>query len=535
MTEVSHQTCPFCFHNGCFSYNTESGLFQCFSGSCGATSKTKRGLIFDGETLEPFPKYNYNKEEEEGLTLEPYIPDVYRGISKQTMEKCGVYFTKQGDKETVHYTYKDAVKHRELPKQIKCSGKLNSFYGQEDYTGGKNITITEGEEDRLSVIQMMGDWPCVSVPGASPSKDFWASARQYLQNFDKITLSVDNDDAGNKLAEKFYRMFPGKVYRVNHGKYKDANEFLKAGDKQGYKNSWWNAPKMKPEGILCNKEDFINLFHNTPDYEYFKTGIEGLDKKMLGIHKGAFTVILAKEGIGKTEVMRYLEWQLFSTTSYSFAYYHGEESQLRSVLGLFSYFMEKALIHKGVVIEEGHEGDFEAFSEFFTKDNRAYQFKFALDDSVDDIVERVRFLATGMGVDYIFFEPIQDFVSGSTTEKENQLTDLTNKLKRLAVEINVGIVVIAHTNEEGQAKYCKSITQGAGYSIVLDRNPEAEDPIEANTTSVSVGSKNRTGGGSGYAGSLIFDRDTYMLTPDVMDTGPMMDNTPSGKNNVVGF
>jgi 5S rRNA maturation endonuclease (ribonuclease M5) len=122
-----------------------------------------------------------------------------------------------------------------LPKQIKISGKVDKFYGQDDYTSGKNITITEGEEDRLSVIEMMGDWPAVSVPGATPSKDFWENARQYLQNFEKIVLSVDSDEPGDKLADKFYRMFPGKVYRVNHGKYKDANDFLKAGAEAEYK------------------------------------------------------------------------------------------------------------------------------------------------------------------------------------------------------------------------------------------------------------------------------------------------------------
>jgi 5S rRNA maturation endonuclease (ribonuclease M5)/energy-coupling factor transporter ATP-binding protein EcfA2 len=525
--EVSHQPCPFCPSSDAFSYRSDSGLFRCFS--CGADSGNKKGFVFDGGTLEPFTP----KAIEEGIYLEPYIPDNYRGISKKVMEKHGVYFTKMEDKETVHYTYPNGTKHRELPKQIKISGKVDKFYGQDDYTSGKNITITEGEEDRLSVIEMMGDWPAVSVPGATPSKDFWENARRYLQNFEKIVLSVDSDEPGDKLALKFYQMFPGKVYRVNHGNYKDANDFLKDGAEAEYKRSWWSANKVKPDTILCTKEDFVNLFNNTPDYEYFPTGIDALDKKMLGIHKGAFTVILAKEGIGKTEVMRYLEWVLYTTTNYSFGYYHGEESQLRSILGLFSYHMQKAYIHKGVVIEDGVIQDYEDFVDSFTKDSRSYQFKFNLDDTVDDIVNQVRFLGTAMGVDYIFFEPIQDFVYGSTSDKENQLTDLTNKLKRLCVEINVGIVVIAHTNEDGEAKYCRSITQGAGYSIVLNRDSESEDPLEANTTYISVGRKNRTGGGSGPAGSLTFDKDTYMLTPDLGPQEPVFDHTETGK--AIGF
>lgn len=531
MSEVSHQPCIFCSSSDAFSYNSQTGMFKCFS--CGADSGSKRGLIFDGETLKPFNTPRGGNEEEVGLTLEPYIKDNYRGISKSTMEKFGVYFTLHDGKETVHYTYPNGVKHRELPKQIKISGKVDRFYGQDDYTGGKTITITEGEEDRLSVIEIMGDWPCVSVPGATPSKAFWESAEKYLKNFERIVLSVDNDKPGNDLADKIYRMFPGKVYRVNHGKYKDANDFLQNGERQAYKSAWWNAQIMKPDNILCTKEDFINLFHNTPDYEYFRTGIPDLDRKMMGIHKGAFTVILAPTGIGKTEFMRYLEWQLFSTTDMKFAYYHGEESELRSILGLFSYDQGEALISKEVVQAKGKMTEYEDFVTRFTKDERAYQYRFNYDDSVEDIVDRVRFFVEVFGVDYVFFEPIQDFVTGNTTEKENKLTDLTNLLKRTCVDLGVGVVVIAHANEDGEAKYCKSITQGAGYEINLKRDSDNEDADVANTTYVSVGRKNRTGGGSGPAGNLYFDKETYTLIPDLGPEEPVFDNTDM--NKAVGF
>jgi len=449
MTERSHLPCPYCDSSDAYSYNEEKNVYRCFScGAAGVLNKT------------------YSCQEEEGLSLEPYIPDEYRGISKSVMEKHGVYFTKHEDKETVHYQYPNGTKHRELPKQIKISGKVDKFYGEDDYTSGRNITITEGEEDRLSVIQMMGDWPCVSVPGATPSKDFWENARKYLSNFEKIVLSVDSDEPGDKLADKFYRMFPGKVYRVNHGKYKDANDFLKSGDKQGYKNAWWNAQKVKPDTILSTAEDFEKLYDETPDYEYFPTGIDGLDEKMLGIHKGAFTLILAPSGIAKKE--------------------------------------------------------------------RYYQFQIKTDMDTDDLIEQIRFLVTAMGVDYIFFEPIQDIIAGDTSTKESLLTDLSNKLKRLAPELNVGIVVIAHANDDNEVKYCRSIVQSAAYEIKLHRDLDSDDPTERNRMYVSVGRKNRTGGGSGPAGSLTFDKDTYMLTPDLGPIEPVFDKSKVGESNV-GF
>lgn len=510
MAEVKHRPCPFCNSSDAFSYSTDTGLFTCFS--CRATPTTEKCLCFDGKTKTPFNSREVI--EEEGMSLEPYYRD-YRGIKAKTLEKFGAYFTKLGDKETIHYHYPNAVKSRTLPKSITTAGHLDKFYGQDDYQGGKTITITEGEEDRFSVIEMMGDWPTVSVPGASPSKEFKKNAYEYLKNFEKVILSVDNDEPGDKLAEIFFYLCPGKVYRVNHGKYKDANEFLQDGAHADYKAAWWNAQKVKPDNINTTAEDFLKVYDETPNYEFFKTNIDELDEKMLGIHKGAFTLVLAPTGIGKTEFFRYLEYQCYKGSEYSFAFCHGEETELRSLLGIVSYELQDNLTRKDLIESKNKEAEVRNSLKSLGNSERLYQFKIGLDDTVDDIVNQIRFLATAMGVDFFFIEPIQDFISGDTSTKENLLTDLVNKIKRLAPELNVGIVVIAHANEDGDAKYCKSITQSAAYEIVLDRDRESEDEQTQNTTFVKVGRKNRTGGGSGPAGALLFDVNTYNLTPVV--------------------
>jgi twinkle protein len=525
MTEVTHATCPYC-EGSEFSYNTESGLFYCFSGSCAVTSKGN-GLCFDGTTIEPFT----HTKQEEGLSLEPYFKE-FRGIQKSIMEKHGAYFTAHNGNETVHYQYPDATKHKDqsVPKKhrdhIKISGKMDKFYGQDDYAGGKVLTITEGEEDRLSVIQMMGDWPTVSVPGATPSKEFWEKAVKYLGAFEKIYLSVDNDTAGDKLAETFFRLMPGKVYRVDHGKHKDANDFLVADDYAGYKKAWWAAQKLKPETINTTAADFLEVYDNTPDYEYFKTNIAGLDDKMLGIHKSALTIILAPTGIGKTEFVRYLEKQCYDA-GHTFGFCHGEETELRSLLGLVSYELQDNLTRKDLIDAKGRSEEVREELVKLGNSERLNQFVIRVDQGVEDIIEQIRFLVTAMNCDYIFLEPIQDFVSGNMQEKENKLTDLANTMKRLCAELNVGIVIIAHANEDGDAKYCKSLTQSAAYEIVLERDPNAEDEYERNQTYVNVGRKNRTGGGSGPVGALTFEFETFMLTPSA-DVMPVMDRGASG-------
>lgn len=458
--------------------------------------------------------------------LDELLTPVYRshrGITQQTMEKFGVQTLVDSDGKSVKEVYpypSGGKKVRLLPKTFYAENlQADELFGMNLFNAGssRTITITEGEGDCLSAYQMLSDSqytnPVVSLPSASPSKRLWEKCKPYLDSFEKIILSVDNDEPGNRVAEQIYRIFPGKVYRVPHSKFKDANEFLMAGAAKDYKSAWFNAQKMKPETVLTTAEDFLKLYDDTPNYEYFKTNIPELDEKILGIHKGQYTVIMAMTGVGKTEVMRYLEYQCYKNTDYTIAICHLEETPLRSMLGLVSYELQDNLTRKDLIDSKNREADVKRVLTEFGKSERIHQFSLQTGESYEDLIDQIKFLVGAMGVDYIFIEPIQDIVIGDVKDKESKLSDLTNLLSRLAPEINVGIVVIAHSNDDGEAKYCRSIIQKAAFEIVLSRDQDAEGD-EANRTHVRVGRKNRVGGGSGPAGVLEFNLDTYTLTPE---------------------
>ena len=90
------------------------------------------------------------------------------------------------------------------------------------------------------------------------------------------------------------------------------------------------------------------------------------------------------------------------------------------------------------------------------------------------------------------------------------LADLSIRLSKLAAELNVGIVTIAHTNENGDPKYCKMIGQRASVIINLDRDKEATDFEERNTTYLRV-EKNRPCSEEGAAGKMRFNSDSFTL------------------------
>ena len=441
-----------------------------------------------------------------------------RGITEDTMEMFGVFT--YGD--TQEYTYPTGgVKVRKLPKDFHAKNgfKGDELFGMNLFPAGcsKVVVCTEGELDALSAWQMLKNGsfvnPVVSFPSASPSGKLWEKCKKYLDSFDKIVLSVDNDEAGQKLQAKMSEIFPDKTYIMNHGDLKDANDFLQAGMAKEYKQAWWNAKKFKPDSILSDAEDYLKLYEDSPDFEYFTTGIEELDEKMLGISKGYVTLVQAETGLGKTEFCRYLENRALNHSEYKIAAMHLEESKLRSLLGLVSYKLNENVTIKKFIDEKDLDEEVRGAISEISSSERFVTFDFDMQEGHEELIKQVRYLVAAMSVDFIFIEPIQDCVTGSSSEKEGKLADLITQLSTLASKLNVGIVVVAHQNADGGSMYSSMITKRAAFELLLKRDRDSDDVVEKNRTHVVIGRKNRTGLGNGSAGSLDFDLESYTLKP----------------------
>lgn len=521
MPEQSHQPCPYpiCGSSDAFSYNTERKVGQCHS--CG-TPYPSRLKMYDW-AKEKYPtKSNWNKFTE---VIEEDMKKEYRdhrGITEKTMRFYDVETEiDENNKEIRHgYKYPDGkTKYRIFPKQFVADPGLKTdvFWGMNRFNGGsaKAVTICEGELDAMSAFQMLGSkYPAVSLPSATPKRTILENCYEWLSSFEKIYLSLDTDDKAENFAIALMNLFPGRVYKVNHDKYKDANEFLQAGAATSYQNAWFNARLYTPSTILANPEDFMELYEDTPNHQYVSTGIPDLDAKILGLMQGHFTVILAETGIGKTEFMRYLQYNILKNNpDVKIAAWHLEESPLRSILGLASYELKDNVTRKDIIEDKGVGDKVKGAIKTLTDSGRYIQFSLKESDSIEALVDQIRILKEAYGCQYIFFEPIQDVLSISDEkEKESKLASLAIQLSKMAAKLNVGIVTIAHTNENGDVKYCKMVAQRASVRIVLSRDKEASNPIERNTTYLKV-TKNRPCGLEGDAGALTFDLATFTLKP----------------------
>jgi twinkle protein len=519
LSNFNHQPCPYvdCGSSDAFSYETELMIGKCHS--CESAYPSKKATFSWAKEIYPTKGVNnmgvvdYTPKRIEQAGNGKFV--AMRGITERTMEDFGV-LTYDDRQEYVYPSGGKKVRTLEEKGFYAKDGfKGDELFGMNFFTAGcsKIVTITEGELDALSVAQMLKSSytnPVVSLPSATPSRKLWENCKDWLNSFDKIVLSVDTDEAGNAVADKIAKLFPNKVYRVPHETYKDANEFLQAGKGNDFKSAWWNARKYTPENILNTTDQFLSLYNDTPEHQYVETGIVALDDKILGLMQGHFTVIKAPTGIGKTEVMRFLEYNMLQK-GIPIAAWHLEETKLRSLLGLVSYDCKENLTRRDLIDEKKAHDRVVKSIESLTKDENFYQFYLGDGQGTEELLEQIRFFREACGVRYVFFEPIQDVVAGKNeASKEETLADLSVRLSKIAAELNVGIVTIAHTNDDGDPKYCKMIGQRASVIIDLYRDKESDDPEERNTTHITV-QKNRPCSEEGRAGKMRFNPDTFTL------------------------
>lgn len=526
MTEISHQPCPFtdCGSSDAFSYEDQKKTGLCYS--CGKPYPHSKMQLFPW-ALERYPLKSKQVQNNIGDDMKDLL-ETYegvgeyvecRGIQPSTMKiyNCQTYFDGQGNPVKHTYIYPDGgQKVRVFPKDFYAKNfRSDQLFGMNLFPAGsaEAVTITEGELDAMSAYQMLGSkYPVVSLPSATPSRKLLENAKDWLGSFKKIYLSLDADDKADKFATSLMQLFPGRVYKVPHDKFKDANEFLQAGAGELYRKAWWSSGLYTPENIYATEEKFLELLHDTPDHAYVPTGIKELDDKILGLMQGHFTVIKAPTGIGKSEFMRYLEYNLIKNhPKVRFAAWHLEETKLRSLLGIVSYHIGDNVTRKDLIQQKGRMEDVEAAIKYITHNTGYMQFHIE-ESSAEALVEQIRVLTQVYGCQYVFFEPIQDVVTISNDDsKEAVLADLSVKLSKMAADLNVGIVTIAHTNENGDPKYCKMIAQRASVLIDLNRDKEADNFLDKNTTNLVV-KKNRPCGFEGEAGQLLFDSETFTLS-----------------------
>ncbi len=344
-----------------FHISPAKGIYKCFG--CGKGGNDSIQFLIDKEGLSYIEalkwlgaKYNITLEEEgdKVYILPPWrnqtslVKEVVqwfenRKISQETLIKCKVTDgpewmpSLQASTHTIQFNYfrNDQlvnIKYRDDQKGFKLFKDAELiFYNVDSMRGKKEVFITEGCIDTLSLIQA-GYWNetsgVISVPnGASKFTNnltYVNNCIELFKDIEIIHLCLDNDANGRKLRDELADRF-GK-YRCDFIEFKgskDANECLMKDGIQGIIDSCSNPILFPLEGAFT-----ISDFENEIN-DMYENGLEkGVSIKLpefgLRFVKGYITGVTGIPSHGKSEAVDEITLRLTTKHGWKGAFFSPE-------------------------------------------------------------------------------------------------------------------------------------------------------------------------------------------------------------------
>ena len=518
--------CPDSGSSNVGEYEKEDGSSYYFCYKCNKPLKHDKKpveahqSISTAEVLSIHPKAQ--KDASEPVFKSQGISD--RNIKQSTLEKYGVKITQNGEH---YYPYgKDVFKIRGKNKNFRWSGvgDKKPLFGMDVYPSGcaKIITVVEGELDSLAASQMLSAdlrFPVVSVrDGCASAVKSCKDSYEYLSSFTQIVFCFDNDDVGQKAQLECAELFPNKAKMMKMRKgYKDACDYSTDLAFNHFTEDWWASQVYMPDGIVKGK-DLKSLVLEPLQKSIAIYPYGGLNDLTGGIRSSELVCITAGSGLGKSQFLREIVYKLLKATEENIGLMFLEESVKRTALSIMSLDAMKPLhLNETEATQEEKQVAFDAT----LGTGRLFLFDSFGSTSVDNIINRVRYMAKALDCKFIFLDHISIVVSDQQQGDERRaLDEITTKLRMLCQECDITLFAVSHLrrpsgtgHEEGavtslsQLRGSGAIGQLSDMVFGLERHSQADDVTERHTTRVRV-IKNRYSGLTGKACALYYDRST---------------------------
>jgi twinkle protein len=466
-----------------------------------------------------------------------FNPLTDRNISQKTATKYRVRSVLRNNKVIKHiYPYLNAneivatVTRDVDSKKFWTDGNFEGtgLFGENLFKGGgKYLTITEGECDAMAAYQMQGSkWAVVSIRGGVKNAvNHVRSSLEFVESFDNVVLCFDADDQGRKAAREVARIIsPNKTKLMSFPEgYKDANDMLRQNKGADFVTSWWESKVYTPTGIMelhSKKSEWLER-KVKPSVPY---PWNGLNKKLYGMRKGELVTLTGGTGLGKSSVTRELEHHLIKTTKDNVGIIALEENWQRTADGILSIEAEDR-IYLNEKRKNYTEEQLEELFDRVIEKGRVYIHAHLGATDIDEIFSKLRYIIVGCQCEWVIVDHLHMLVNVLTEGDERRGIDmLMNRLRSLVEETGVGMILVSHLrraqgdkgHEKGievslsHLKGSQGIAQLSDCVIALERNQQALDPEQANTTKVRV-LKSRYTGDTGLACSLKYDINTGRL------------------------
>ncbi len=472
-----------------------------------------------------------------------------RNISAAVMQRYDVQAVHDNSVEFPYYDNsgnKIASKHRSSHKSFYTTGnfKKAGLFGAHTLTKDaaqrdSAVIVTEGEADALAAFQMFNRvdpeatkltrkgsklTPALSIKSgvASAERDFRENL-ELLEQFDKVYIVFDSDEYGKKAAPLCARLLtPGKAFVVTL-ELKDACDYSTAGKSTEFASHLRDSRCYTPSGIANAADNFDGLW-DEQNITSIPFPWRELQDRTYGIRSREIITWAAGTGVGKSSLLRELQHHYIKNTNYNLGIIALEEGINRTKRGILAVEANDRLHLNEVFANYDHE-EIKKFYDATLGTGRVYLYDHFGSMEMNDLLNRVRYMVVGLECQIIFIDHLSILVSGMDISDERKAIDRTmTLLRQLTEETGCSIHLVTHLRRLGSDRSHESgveinlshlrgshgTSQISDTVIAMERDTQADDPVEANTVTLRV-LKCRYTGDVGVAGTLYYDKSTGRL------------------------
>ena len=440
---------------------------------------------FSNKDVQDF-SYRYPKREHsDRANVEKYLG--LRGISTKTLDYTDVQSDIYGNVAFHYYNSNDilmTVKYR-LGRKFNKEKDHNKCWSQKDsdfapllfnmnrIDPAKPLLVVEGEIDCLSVIEA-GYSNVVSIPNGCANSQWIQYNWEWLEQFDKIILWFDSDEAGIKARNDIlYRLGTWRTYYIeinpedttpNGARIKDANEVLYFKGKDRVLQ-YINKPLEIPvENVsdLSKAEDF-DIEHAEGLY----TGIKELDDQIYKLTFGTLNIITGKSGEGKSVFVNQVAICQAVQQGYDVFVFSGELPA-----PILRNWVETNMIGREyITMKDGHVRVFNPEQRKLMQNWYAGKVLVYDDDyntTATALLNKMEELARKCGTKVFLIDNLMMIDLECNEESRLQAEkEFVNKLIFFAKKYNVLVFLVAHPRKTGEIRVTKEDIAGSGNIVNL--------------------------------------------------------------------
>ena len=241
---------------------------------------------------------------------------------------------------------------------------------------------------------------------------------------------------------------------------------------------------------------------------------------------GELVTFTSGAGMGKSSVMRELMHHIMINTNDNIGVLALEESVRNTAFNIMSVEANARLYIKEVR-EQFTQEQLKDWQNKTINSKRFFAFDHFGSISNVEILDRIRYMAKALDCKWIFLDHLSILVSGQDDygDERKSIDILMTKLRSLVEETGIALLLVSHLrrptgdrgHEDGREVSLSHLRGSASIAhlsdsvIALERNQQADNEREANTTTVRI-LKNRYTGDTGITCHLYYDRNTGRMS-----------------------